>query len=162
MEHDCSFFKENDAFRYRTGGLIVHNNKMLFIKSSIADYYYIIGGGVHLCETSISAIEREVFEESGITAKADRLAVVCENFFKGDGGVIDGFDCHMIELYYIMKVNVDNLLACKKFTDSDEELIWLPIDKVSQYNIKPTFIKNHIDKILSGDKILHFIEESDR
>lgn len=48
------------------------------------------GGGLHLGETSEKRIEREVFEEKGIKAQADRLAVVCENFFKGIGGTIDG------------------------------------------------------------------------
>lgn len=41
-----------------------------------------IGGGVHLVETSEKCIEREVFEESGLCVRADHLAVVCENFSK--------------------------------------------------------------------------------
>lgn len=41
-----------------------------------------IGGGVHLGETSENCIEREVFEESGINARVHHLAVVCENFLK--------------------------------------------------------------------------------
>ena len=52
MNYDCGFEKGNNWFRYRTGGIIVHNNKMLFVKSSIGNYYYMIGGGVHLGETS--------------------------------------------------------------------------------------------------------------
>ena len=32
---DCAFTKENHWFRYRTGGLIVYDNKMLFVKSKI-------------------------------------------------------------------------------------------------------------------------------
>ena len=83
---DCGFTKENNWFRYRTGGFLIRKNKILFVKSSIGDYYYVIGGGVHLGETSETAIEREFFEETGIRAKADYLTVVCENFFKGKGG----------------------------------------------------------------------------
>ena len=59
---------------------------MLFVKSSIGDYYYMIGGGVHMGETSDKCIEREVLEEAGVKANVDHLAVVCENFFKGKGG----------------------------------------------------------------------------
>lgn len=52
MEHDCGFKKGNNRFRYRTGGILIHDNKMLFVKSNFGNYYYMIGGGVHLGETS--------------------------------------------------------------------------------------------------------------
>ena len=97
MEHDCGFKKGNNRFRYRTGGILIHDNKMLFVKSNFGDYYYMIGGGVHLVETSEKCIEREVFEESGLCVRADHLAVVCENFFKGDGGTTNRLHCHEIE-----------------------------------------------------------------
>lgn len=97
MKYDCGFQKENRWFRYRAGGIIIHDDKMLFVKSSIGDYYYMIGGGVHMGEASEKCIEREVFEEAGINASVGHLAVVCENFFKGKGGKIDGLDCHTIE-----------------------------------------------------------------
>ena len=113
---DCAFTKENHWFRYRTGGLIVYENKMLFVKSKIGNYYYTIGGGVHLGESSEYCVEREIYEEAGMRAKVDRLAVVCENFFKGHGGIIDGFDCHIIEFYYRMSVSEEEYKNCKLHT----------------------------------------------
>ena len=65
MKYDCAFEKGNNWFRYRTGGIIINNNKMLFVKSAIGDYYYMVGGGVHLGETSKACIEREIYEETG-------------------------------------------------------------------------------------------------
>lgn len=162
MIYDCGFEKGNNWFRYRTGGILIHNNKMLFVKSAIGDYYYMIGGGVHLGETSETCIEREVFEESGINACVDHLAVVCENFFKGIGGKIDGLDCHTIEFYYYMKILDDDLSSCKNMTDEGEELVWLPIEKIQHSKIKLTFIKDHINEIINEDKIIHVIEERDR
>ena len=100
MKYDCCFTKENNWFRYRTGGILLHDDKMLFVKCAVDDYYYMVGGGVHLGETSDVCIEREVFEETGIHAEVQSIAVVSENFFKGFGGNIDGFDCHTIEFYY--------------------------------------------------------------
>ena len=84
--YDCGFMKEGNWFRYRAGGIVIKDHKMLFVKSAIGGYYYMIGGAVHMGETSEACIEREIFEESGIHAKVDHLAVVCENFFKGIGG----------------------------------------------------------------------------
>ena len=141
MKYDCGFKKENNWFQYRTGGILIHDNKMLFVKSSIGDYYYMVGGAVHLGETSEACIEREVFEESGMKACADHLAVVCENFFKGTGGSIAGLDCHTIEFYYYMKILDNNLNLCKNRTDSGEELVWLPIEKM-----KETELNWHLSK----------------
>ena len=84
--YDCGFVKESNWFRYRAGAFLIKDEKMLFVKSKFGVYYYMIGGGVHLGETSKNCIEREVYEETGIRAKVERLAVVCENFFKGNGG----------------------------------------------------------------------------
>ena len=160
MNYDCGFTKGDNWFRYRTGGILIHDNKMLFVKSSVGDYYYMIGGGVHLGETSEKCIEREFLEETGIDAKAKNIAVVCENFFKGIGGTIDGYDCHTIEFYYYMESN--DVSVCNDKTDNGEELVWLPVEKIKDSKIKPEFIKECIDKIIDKKKILHIIEERDR
>jgi len=121
-----------------------------------------IGGGVHMGETSKDCIEREVYEEAGIHTCVDHLAVVCENFFKGIGGKIDGFDCHTIEFYYYMKVLEEDLSLCKKETDDGEELVWLSLDEIQSSKIKPEFLKENIDKIINDNKIIHVIDERDR
>lgn len=82
MKYDCGFEKGNNWFRYRTGGIIINNNKMLFVKSAIGDYFYMVGGGVQLGETSETCIEREIYEETGMHTCVERLAVICENFLK--------------------------------------------------------------------------------
>lgn len=162
MEYDCRFEKGNNWFRYRTGGVLIHNNKMLFVKSAVGDYYYMIGGGVHLGEKSNTCIEREVFEESGINARVEHLAVVCENFFKGIGGKIEGVNCHTIEFYYNMQIVDDDVSFCKDTTDYGEALVWLPIEKIEKFKIKPSFVKDHINEIINGKTTIHIIEEKDR
>lgn len=162
MKYDCGFEKGDNWFRYRTGGILIHDNKMLFVKSAIGDYYYMIGGGVHLGETSESCIEREILEEAGIKASASHLAVVCENFFKGIGGKIDGLNCHTIEFYYYMNILDNTLDACKNMTDEGEELVWLPIDEIKENEIKPAFIREYIDRIIGEKQTIHVIEERDR
>lgn len=162
MKYDCGFVKGNHWFRYRIGGIIMHNDKMLFVKSAIGNHYYMIGGAVHMGETSENCVVREVFEESGIRASVERLAVVCENFFKGTGGIIEGMDCHTIELYYYMKMLNDDLSLCKNMTDEGEELVWLTLEEIKKSKIKPDFIKEQIDEIISENKTIHVIEERDR
>ena len=162
MEYDCGFEKGNNWFRYRTGAILIHDNKMLFVKSAIGDYYYMIGGGVHMGETSESCIEREIFEEAGIKSRVDYLAVVCENFFKGKGGKIDGLNCHTIEFYYYMNILDNGLDVCKNMTDEGEELVWLPIDEIKENKIKPRFVREYIDRIIGEGQMIHVIEERDK
>ena len=162
MKYDCGFSKENKRFRYRTGGIIVNNGKMLFVKSGVGDYYYMIGGAVQMGETSEKCIEREMFEETGLNAHVDHLAVVCENFFKGIGGVIDGFDCHTLEFYYYMNVEIGDLSNCKTETDIGDKFFWISIEDNKTRQIKPTVIKERISEILNSPNIIHIIEERDR
>lgn len=157
---DICFTKENSWFRYRTGAFILKDDKMLFVKSKFGGYFYMIGGGVSLGETSVDCIEREILEETGINAKVERLAVVTENFFKGKGGILEGLDCHTIEFYYLVKVIDDSNVFSK--TDDGEELVWIPIAEIKKSFFKPSFIPEKIDEIIAGKNILHIIEERDR
>lgn len=157
---DICFTKENSWFRYRTGAFILKDDKMLFVKSKFGGYFYMIGGGVSLGETSVDCIEREILEETGINAKVERLAVVAENFFKGEGGILEGLDCHTIEFYYLVKVIDDSNVFSK--TDDGEELVWIPIAEIKNSFFKPSFIPEKIDEIINGKNILHIIEERDR
>ncbi len=100
-------------------------------------------------------------EEAGIHANAQSIAVVCENFFKGFGGDINGLDCHTIEFYYHMKIVDEDVSLCKSVTDDGEKLVWLPIDEIRTSNIKPDFIRDNIEKILNERKTIHIIQEMD-
>ena len=159
---DCKLQKLDRYFRLRAGALPMHDGKILFVKCLVSDYYYVMGGAIKMCETSEQCIEREVVEETGIHVHADRLALVTENFFTGAGGSIDTFDCHTIEFYYLMHLNDEQAASCKTVTDEGEELVWLPIDHIQDYNIKPAFVKERMDEILSSDHVLHILEERDR
>lgn len=162
MNTDCGFLTGNKWFRYRTGGIIIHNDKMLFVKCADDNYYYIIGGAVEHGETSAKCIEREILEEMGLKVKADRLAVVCENFFKGHNGKVDGLDCHTVEFYYRIDISDEDFVNCNKITDNGEQLVWVPLDQISESVIKPNCIKERIKEICSSKQIVHIVEESDR
>ena len=99
MEHNCCFTEGNKWFRYRAAAIIVEDGCVLFAGNEIDDYYYSIGGGVHMGETAEDAVKREVLEETGIAYEVDRLAVIHENFFNESTGSLHGLDCHEIAFY---------------------------------------------------------------
>lgn len=160
-QFDCGFDIENFHYRFRAGGLLVKDGKILFVKTKFGDYSYIAGGGVKLGESTETAIIREYAEETSISVKIKRLAVVCENFFKGHGGNLEGKDCHMLEFYYLLTTD-DDINKIPKKTDDEEELVWISIEDIENQNIKPNFIKNKIHEILNSDSILHIVENSDK
>ena len=61
MDRDCGFRKGDMWFRYRAAAIIVEDDCVLFAANEEVDYYYSIGGGVHLGESSEEAVKREVF-----------------------------------------------------------------------------------------------------
>lgn len=103
VNKDCSFEQDNFWFRYRAAAIIIEDNCVLMAYNNVDDYYYSIGGGVHLGETSEEAIIREVKEETGIAYEVERLAFVNESLFHGDG-TLERKECHGIELYYLIFV----------------------------------------------------------
>ena len=155
--YDCCMEKENQRFRYRAGAIIVKDKRMLFVKSKFGGYYYMLGGCVHLGEDSKTCIEREVFEETGVRCATRRAAVICENFFLGKGGSIDGKECHVLEYYYLMDFP-DNA-AFNSETDDSEELVWLPIDELMQYDIRPAFLKEMLFDVIKGKPLFHVIND---
>lgn len=45
---DCGFTKEDNWFRYRAGAIIIEDGCVLFAGNEHENYYYSIGGGVHM------------------------------------------------------------------------------------------------------------------
>ena len=160
MGVDIKITTDDLYFRYRTGAFLIHDNKMLLVHTNYGSYYYMIGGAVNILETTEHCVLREVFEETGLNAKVERLGVIVENFFRGFGGVLEGKDCHTLEFYYIL--SVDSIEGMKTTTDDGEPLCWIPLDEIKNTNIKPSFVTEKFDEILSSDHVIHYVEERDR
>ncbi len=159
MKYDCGFTRENKWFRYRAAAIIIENDHILFAGNERENYYYSIGGGVHVGESAEEAVKREVLEETDVEYEVDRLAFIHENFFHGDS-LLEGKECHEIAFYFFMKPKGTQELNSNSYTQGvKENMYWLPINKLEEYKAYPTFfreklknIKNEIEHIITYEK----------
>ena len=164
MKKDCCFTNENNWFRYRTAAIIEENGCVLFVTSKGVDYFYTVGGGVHMGEKAEDCIKREVLEETGIEYEVDHLAMVVENFFTGNFGSVDKMDCHCLEFYFVMKSRGSQELKGNSINadNEQEELHWIPIADLQKTNIKPSFLRERLPEILNTRQIIHVVTDVDR
>ena len=145
--YDCGFTKENNWFRYRAAAIIMEEGCVLFAGNENEDYFYSIGGGVHMGERAEDAVLREVFEETGVTYEIDHLAIIHENFFSQDSGTLKDMDCHEICLYFMMKPRGTKELHSNSYTHGvKEQMHWIPIENLDKYKAFPSFLKDYLSR----------------
>lgn len=159
MLFDCGFEKENNWFRYRAAAIIVEEDCVLFAENEVDDYFYSVGGGVHMNEKAEEAVVREVYEETGVHYEVDRLAVIHENFFRGSGSITDGTYCHEIAFYFLMKSRGTKELNSNSYTSHGikENMRWIPIKELDKYRAYPTFIKEYLSNM--PKEIVHIVTD---
>lgn len=148
---NCGFTREGKWFRFRAAAIIVEGDCVLFAGNEKEDFFYSIGGGVHLGETAEDAVRREVLEETGVSYEVDHLAVIHENFFNESGGGLAGLDCHELSFYFLMKQRGTKELHSHSMTQGVEETMhWIPICDLDRYKAYPTFLKDYLSKEHTG------------
>ncbi|HIX78331.1 MAG TPA: NUDIX domain-containing protein [Candidatus Fusicatenibacter merdavium] len=142
---DCCFTKDTNWFRYRAAAIIVEDGYVLFAGNELDDYFYSVGGGVHVGETAEEAVVREVLEETGVRYEIDRLAVIHENFFRQETGTLQGLNCHEICLYFLMKPRGTRELHSNSYSCGvKEEMPWIRLEDLDKYKAFPSFMKEYL------------------
>lgn len=155
---DACMERAGKWFRYRAVGIIIEDGHVLFVKNKEDPYYYSVGGGVHLGETSEDAVRREVLEETGVDYEIDRLVFIHENFFKGSGS-LGGMDCHEISFHYLMKPKGRRDFKFNSINNYGlkESVHWLPIDRLDEYIAYPSFYRESLVDIDKHDRVEHIV-----
>lgn len=149
---DCGFDDDGLWFRYRAAAIILHDGMVLMARNENDAYYYSIGGGVHHGESALDAVEREVFEETGVHMDVDRLVFIHENFFRdSESAALRGRECHELAFYFLMKYDPRTPLNTQPGTSSTGSVEWhewVPIDQFGQLAVMhPAFFADELDNL---------------
>ncbi|MDR0975257.1 MAG: NUDIX domain-containing protein [Ruminococcus sp.] len=140
------------SFSIRSAAIITVENKLLLVQEGNKNFYYTVGGAVHIRESSEEAVIRETKEETGISYEINRLVMV-EEWLPADMNI------HQIVLYYLMKPNINTTALNNKHTDlSNETLKLIDMSEIKNYEIAPQILKEIDLTFPSG--IIHFIRKS--
>ena len=151
---DIALMTRLGKFNYRVGAVIIDDGKILMVKNNVDPYYYSVGGRVHFGETADEAVTREVYEETGLRLEIDRPLFFHENFF-----TLQGTDTryHEISVFFLMKRS-DEIKNITTGSETDrgakEHVEWLPIDKLSDYEVYPDFFAAELTHLPDRPKFM--------
>lgn len=151
---DLTLKTEEGYFNYRVAAVIVNDGKILAQRNIKPNEYYLPGGRVTFGETSEEALLREIKEELKIDITDYSPLWLNECFF-----VECGKNFHEIGMYYFVDISKTS------FTHFEDEFelkegcrintyCWLDIDKLDNYFLYPKFIKDEINNINDGFKLI--------
>jgi 8-oxo-dGTP diphosphatase len=122
-------------FRPSVYGILIEDNKILLSKQW--DGYDFPGGGMEMDETIDETLEREFFEETGLTIKTKEILECRHDFWITP---IKNEQCNAILMYYLCK-QIGGQISTAGFSDSEKQYAGAPewveidgVDKLKFYN----------------------------
>ena len=136
-------------FKMRVSGLIIKNGKLLTVDICENNFYCLPGGHVHLGESSLEAIKREIKEEVGVEAIDVKLLSIIENFFTNNKGKVVHEVCYYYTIY-VEGVNENDYT----FVENDEgelkelKFKWFKLAELENIDFRPKALAK---KLKSGN-----------
>lgn len=146
---------ENNRFNARVSAIIYNKDKskILLFQMKDKDYYMLPGGRIEFNEDSISAIKREIKEETNFDLEYKFISIQ-ENFVKRDNINIMQY-CFVYEA--VLNEDIDlNEFLCKD--NNYQKFYWIDIKKLNDMLIFPVSTKDMVLK--ENDIVLHIIEKA--
>jgi ADP-ribose pyrophosphatase len=137
MSHSKTHYP--DLPRVAVGGVVIYQNKVLLVlrgKAPAKGLWAIPGGSVQLGESLKMAVEREVWEETGLHVEANEVIYVFEN--------IEHDNRHNIEFHYVildLRAELVDPTQPLLAGDDAEAVGWFTLTEVTKLPISATTLK---------------------
>lgn len=157
MEKDICIQIDNGLVNVRVGAIIIKDGNFLMVGSKNANYLYSVGGRIKMGESAEQSVVREVYEETGVTLKVDRMAFIHENFFNHHINGPNADFIYEIAFYFYMTVPENFEPKSEFFFEENvkEHLVWVPIG--SDVKMFPSFLSRELAN--PSSTIKHFVTD---
>jgi len=120
-------YSKEYGWRPAVYGVLIENDKLLFIQPNWDDKFCLPGGGINLGETPVEALKREFLEETGYEVEVNGQPIYLDSQLFGSYDVNKFFQ--RINIYYEVK-----LTSQKQGDDIDKEstkIIWKNLNELN-------------------------------
>lgn len=153
-----TFDVEDRRFNCRSVAVVVHENHLLIHKALSDDFWALPGGRVEFFESSDDTVVREIHEELAEDVHVVRLLWHVENFFN-----YGGKQFHEIANYFLTEFTSPPAFESEVDFDgieTDIDLIfrWVPLSKLCDYTLKPSFLINAVQDLPTQTQYIKFNE----
>jgi len=125
---------EKMVFRPSAYAIIVHDGKILLVRSKSSGKYWFPGGGINLEERLETGLKREVKEETGIEVEIEKFLDFRELFFYYEP---KDEAYHCFAFYYLCKPKTLDLVKDEDVDDGEaEKPRWIDIKTLSKDNMQ--------------------------
>ncbi|MFO7809954.1 MAG: NUDIX domain-containing protein [Candidatus Delongbacteria bacterium] len=132
-------------------------NKILLARQKDRDYTFLPGGHIEFGETARHALDREMLEEIGAEGRIGYHLWTIENIFTD----AEKRSCHEIALYFTYTFYKRFYSEKVAALEDHLEMIWVDIDDLEFFNLKPVILTELIQKIVSGNDVNTFFTETE-
>ncbi|WP_026909239.1 NUDIX hydrolase [Paucisalibacillus globulus] len=145
---DISIPIGNGIFNFRSGVVLIDEDRVLLHKKEKDDFWALPGGRVSMFESSAETAVREIHEEIGVEVVVERLLWHTEKFFPLEDKML-----HEIADYYLVKlIDFQSIYRGKsEFVgeEGDEVLIyqWFPIKRLKEIELYPEFLREDLQEL---------------
>jgi len=144
------------TIRGRACAVLRHRGRVLLNRYGGDDFWALPGGSVEVGEFSSDALEREVFEEVGVTVACGRLLWVIENLFDYRGTHYTEFG-----FYYEAAWPAGAAINEGEFAGAEAEQFfrWCDLAEVATIDLRPSGLKVPLLGLMRGearDSVGHF------
>ena len=150
---NLDFEIDNTRFNARASAIIYNKDKakVLLFKIIDRDYFMLPGGRIEIYEDSLTAIKREIKEETGFNLEFE-LCSIQENFLEKDNKKIMQY-CFCYKSIYNEDITQEKFV-CKD--NKGQMFYWININDLQNYKLLPN---SSYELIKDSGNIKHIIEK---